>query len=70
MGVIAICRICRSLRCDPRCPNAPEPPTVCECDLCGESIREGDYLYRLGELKYCEECVEDAREEAELGTWF
>ena len=26
MGVIAICRICRSLRCDPRCPNAPEPP--------------------------------------------
>ena len=66
MGAIPICEICRKKPCDSRCPNAPEPPAVCECYLCGEPIREGDYFYRLGELKYCEECVEDSREEAEF----
>ena len=68
--MINICDICRKPTCDSRCPNAPEAPVVCECDLCGEAIREGDYLFRLGEMKYCEECVEYGREEAELGTWF
>ena len=69
-GVINICEECRRFPCDPRCPNAPEPPVVCECDLCGEAIREGDTLYKLGEHKYCEECVEYGREEAEVEAWY
>lgn len=52
-------------RCDPRCPNAPEPLGVHECFLCEKQIFEGDYFYRLAHRIYCEECVEDAREEAE-----
>ena len=61
-----MCEICRMTPCDSRCPNAPEPIAVHECYLCGESIREGDTFYRLGELNYCEECVKWGREEAEF----
>lgn len=56
--------------CHPRCPNAPEPPVVCECDFCGEAIREGEDYYRFGDVKYCENCVESARETAEVEPWF
>ena len=58
------------LPCDSRCPNAPEPPAVYECDLCGEPIREGEYVYKIDELKCCEACVEDSREEAEFSYEF
>jgi hypothetical protein len=39
-----------------------------ECVLCGAEIREGDYYYKLDGIPYCEECVEDGREEAE-SSW-
>lgn len=65
MGVIPICEICRQMPCDSRCPNAPEAHAVYECVLCGEPIREGDYFYNLDGASYCEECIENAREEAE-----
>jgi len=54
------------LQCDSRCPNAPEPPAVFECIECGSPIREGEYVYILGGEHFCEECVENSREEAEL----
>jgi recombinational DNA repair protein (RecF pathway) len=56
--------------CDARCPNAPEPPVVHECKLCGEEIREGDKFYRLEGRTYCVECVENAEEEAEWTEWY
>ena len=68
--MIVICEICRMSPCDSRCPNAPEPPEVGECDNCGEEIREGEYIYRLGDYKYCERCVNSAREVAEVEPWF
>ena len=63
--VIVICEICRRNLCDPRCPNAPEPPAIYECTLCREAIREGDYFYKIDDLPYCEECIVESREEAE-----
>ena len=65
-GVVNICIECRKNPCDPRCPNAPEPPVVFVCTSCHAEIREGDTFYRLDGCPYCEECVEDGREEAEF----
>lgn len=63
--VANICEICKKSPCDARCPNAPEPPLVHECESCGAEIREGDTYYNLDGVPYCEECIEAAREEAE-----
>lgn len=53
-----MCDICLSSPCLPRCPNAPEPPAVCTCDKCGESIREGDeYIDDNGNV--CRDCIEN-----------
>ena len=68
--VVIICEICRRFPCDARCPNAPEPPAVYECDLCGAPILEGEYVYKIDELRCCEECVENSREEAEFSYEF
>jgi hypothetical protein len=62
-GVIIICKICRRIPCDSRCPNAPEPPTVYECTSCHGEIRVGDFAYVLDGFAYCEECVENSRKE-------
>lgn len=40
-----MCAICMRSPCDPRCPNAPEPPTVYTCKHCGEPIVPGDEFY-------------------------
>ena len=59
-----MCEICRRDPCDPRCPNAPEPPVVFVCSGCSGKIREGDdYWDILGE-QFCESCVDDAKKEA------
>ena len=63
-----ICDVCRKSPCDSRCPNAPKPPVIHECVLCGAEIREGDYYYKLDGIPHCEECVENGREEAE-SSW-
>ena len=68
--MIIICEICKKNRCDAQCPNAPEPPVIHECEICGESIREGETLYRLEGNIYCEDCVSNAREEAEWTEWY
>lgn len=53
-----MCDICLSSPCLPRCPNAPEPPTVYTCDECGEGIREGDE-YIDESVKICRDCIEN-----------
>lgn len=60
-----MCYICLKSPCDPRCPNAPEPPTVFLCSGCGEKIYSGeDYWEILGE-QFCERCIGRCRREAE-----
>lgn len=48
-----------------------EPDTtlrVCEvCHECECDIYEGDTYYLVGGFPYCEECISDARREAEGG---
>lgn len=56
-----MCDECRKSPCDPRCPNAPEPPLVFVCSGCGDFIRDGDdYWDILGE-QYCERCIDEAK---------
>lgn len=59
-----MCYICLKSPCDPRCPNAPDPPAVLLCSGCGEGILEGqDYWDVLGE-QFCERCIDGFRREA------
>lgn len=37
-----MCEICRQNPCHPRCPNAPEPTPVYECEWCKEPILDGE----------------------------
>lgn len=60
-----MCEICMKSPHDPRCPNAPEPPTVYVCSGCGADIVDGeDYWEILGE-QFCESCIDDSRKTAE-----
>jgi hypothetical protein len=44
-----MCDVCLKNPCDPRCPNAPDPPTVYVCSGCGKDIVDGeDYWDILG----------------------
>lgn len=54
-----MCDECRMSPCHPRCPNAPEPPKVYTCKICGEPIVEGDEYYEMDAEFYHEECFED-----------
>lgn len=67
-----MCDYCRQTPCDHRCPNAPDPVPVCECDHCGKDIYEGDTIYKINDEVWCEECTDDARTYAEYqeeGPW-
>lgn len=54
-----MCDECRMSPCHPRCPNAPEPPKVYTCKICGEPIVEGEEYYEMDAEFYHEECFED-----------
>ena len=59
-----MCDICMKNPCDPRCPNAPEPPSVFICSGCGDFIYDGDdYVDLLGE-QWCMECIDDCKKVA------
>ena len=60
-----MCDICRQSPCDPRCPNAPEPPSVFICSGCGDLIYDGDDYYEIMGEQFCQNCIEDARRVAE-----
>ena len=53
-----MCAICRRSPCDPRCPNAPDPPTVYTCEECGEGILVGDEFAEIGDRQYHIDCLE------------
>lgn len=54
-----MCDECRMSPCHPRCPNAPEPPKVYTCKICGEPIVEGEEYYEMDAEFYHEECFKD-----------
>ena len=59
-----MCEICHNSPCLNLCPNAPEPPAVYVCSGCSEPIYEGErFLHLMGE-QWCEDCVDNAWEEA------
>lgn len=63
-----MCDICRCSPCAVRCPNY-EPEFAFECDICGAKIYVGEDYYKIEENKYCEECVENAREQADADEY-
>lgn len=60
-----MCSECLQYPCHPRCPNAPEPHVVYQCECCGAEIREGDTFYDICDEIWCEYCIEECRREAE-----
>lgn len=64
-----MCDICMSFPHHPRCPNAPEPPTVFVCAECGQSIYDGeDYYDVLGE-QFHTNCIDGMRRTAEYDPY-
>ena len=61
-----MCSECLQTPCHPRCPNAPEPPIVCQCDNCGRDIRDGDDMYVIGSDRFCEECIDNGKTTADI----
>ena len=54
-----MCEVCGKYPCDPRCPNAPEPKPVLECDSGGEGIFEGDEYFDDNGKAICMDCLEN-----------
>lgn len=59
-----MCDLCFHSPCVSNCPNF-EPQAVCYCDICGESIFNGDVFYEIADMKICEECVDNSKSYAE-----
>lgn len=51
---------CHLAKCDPRCPNAKDPPTAYVCALCGEPVVNGEEYAELDGEFYHRECFEEA----------
>ena len=60
-----MCEICRRVICPSGCPNAPEPKQVFICSGCCKPIYEGDEYYDILGEQFCEDCIADAKKEAE-----
>lgn len=56
-----MCDICLRIPCDPRCPNAPEPPSVFICSGCGDHIRDGDDYWDVMGEQFCSDCIEEMK---------
>ena len=54
-----MCSICGHVPCLSRCPNAPDPPAIYTCKVCGEPIRAGYDYYELDGEYYHDDCFED-----------
>jgi hypothetical protein len=59
-----MCDICRRVPCHPRCPNATDPVPIFTCYVCQNEIYEGEDVYHLVGLHFCERCINESREEA------
>ena len=45
----------------PGCPEAPQPEPTCSCTECGNPFYNGDAYYEIGEMKLCEDCINDCK---------
>lgn len=54
-----MCEVCLTSPCNPRCPNAPEPPTVYTCEYCREPIVVGEDYWQLDGDYWHEDCFDD-----------
>ena len=61
-----MCDICHQHPCAGACPNAPEPPVFATCRECGGNIYDGEDYYKLINEYFCEDCVSNAHEIAEV----
>ena len=64
-----MCDVCLKKPCDPRCPNAPEPPSVFVCSGCGDDIREGDDYWEIMGEQWCENCIDASKRVAEYDPY-
>ena len=55
--------------CHPRCPNAPDPPSVFICSGCGDNIYDGDEYVDICGEQWCMKCVDNARRIAEYDPY-
>ena len=58
-----MCSICHSYPCNPRCPNAPDPPKVYTCEQCNDGICEGEEYVMIHDKYYHRECFEEEWED-------
>lgn len=54
-----MCSVCNSYPCDKRCPNAPAPEFLYDCDYCGEGIKEGEPVYDIHGDRLHADCLYD-----------
>lgn len=54
-----MCQECHMTPCHPRCPNAPDPPSVTTCHRCKEPIYPGEEYAHIDGVDYCESCIDD-----------
>lgn len=52
-----MCSMCMRTPCHPRCPNAPEPEHIHECEFCDEGITAGDDFVEIGGKYYHKDCL-------------
>lgn len=64
-----MCEICLQHPCPPRCPNAPEPPTVYICSGCGDLIHDGEDFWNILGEQFCSECIDEAKGVAEYDPY-
>lgn len=67
-----MCSVCRMTPCHDNCPNAEEPPAVCTCSDCRQSISVGDEYVNIDGVCYHLDCLEemDTKKLLELCGYF
>ena len=59
-----MCQICLQTPCNQQCPNAVAK-VAHNCTMCDGDILLGEDYYLIYNEPWCEECTEDAKQEAE-----
>ena len=64
-----MCEICHKSPCPAQCPNADPPEQVYICSGCGQPIYEGEDYYEILGEQFCDNCILDARKEAQYDPY-
>lgn len=52
-----MCSECLSTPCHPRCPNAPDPEHIYECEFCDGGITSGEDFVEIDGKYYHKDCL-------------